>query len=157
MDSFKIYRTTVFRLGRPAGTIVRMFDGHDYGLSRDDSYYTGKQHSSVKELGKEDRGFFTIANDYLEFVCDSTDMHDMGAVLRSLETIDPDTPEPEPEMIEGKRVCDVTDHIRVPVVGEPAALISDSNVYANIYHTSPVVKIEGNLIFTKNSVYRLSK
>lgn len=57
----KAYTLKTDRFGRPAGTKVVEYAGHDYGLARDDTWATGIEHVSVTE-GDDPRKtpFFTV-------------------------------------------------------------------------------------------------
>lgn len=48
------------------GTLVYEPRGHDYGLARDDTNFTGKDHKSVTLSPEGDIPFFTIEEDYLD-------------------------------------------------------------------------------------------
>ena len=49
------------RFEYPAGTVVYDFLGHDYGLARDDTLYTGSYHVSVTtDPDGEATPFFTV-------------------------------------------------------------------------------------------------
>jgi len=53
------------RFEHPAGTVVYPASRHDYGLARDDTYYTGEDHISVTLKEDGDYPFFTCPESYL--------------------------------------------------------------------------------------------
>jgi hypothetical protein len=59
------YQTLNKRFGHEAGTIVYQARGHDYGLARDDTHFTGIDHVSVSLKEDGDYPFFTIPVDHL--------------------------------------------------------------------------------------------
>lgn len=60
------YRTTVDRLGHPAGTIVYPCRYCDYGLSSDDTRASGVPHMAVTLNETGDYPFFTIPVAHLQ-------------------------------------------------------------------------------------------
>ena len=143
------YLTTVARFQHPAGTLVVRQPTHDYGLARDDTEYTGIKHVSVCALDEE--GGFTIGERYLEYVCSTATPMDevLALVAEAKEGIDPEQKEPEQQFIDGKKVRPYDEWYQHPVVGLAAILFYGETVY----RTSTVVKIDGETIHTKNSVY----
>jgi hypothetical protein len=62
----KKYKLLKDRFDVKAGTIVYEYEGHDYGVARDDSYYTGVYHTSVTLNEDGATPFFTVPEDDLE-------------------------------------------------------------------------------------------
>lgn len=54
------YILTHSRFEHPAGTVVYDCQRHDYGLSRDDTIYTGEEHISVTLDESGDYPLFTV-------------------------------------------------------------------------------------------------
>jgi hypothetical protein len=51
------------------GTVCYDFNGHDYGLAREDSYYSGESHISITlDPEGKDYPFFTVPLDHLEII-----------------------------------------------------------------------------------------
>jgi hypothetical protein len=62
------YKLLVKRFEVEVGTICYIFDGHDFGCAREDSYYTRIPHTSVTLDPKGDYPFFTVPSDHLEII-----------------------------------------------------------------------------------------
>jgi len=54
------YILTKSRFNYKKGTVVYDYNGHDYGLARDDTYASGVDHISVTEDPKGSTPFFTV-------------------------------------------------------------------------------------------------
>lgn len=149
-DTF--YITTVVRFDYPAGTVVVRQSTHDYGLANDDTNHTGIKHVSVTAL--DEKGGFTIPEKYLTYVgpvsLPMSEMSEISKLILELKrNIDPEQKEPEPQVIDGKKVRPYDEWYQPPSVGSSALLF-----YGELfYRTSPVEKIDGTTVHTKNTVY----
>lgn len=148
-DTF--YITTVVRFNHPAGTLVVRQSTYDYGLANDDTNHTGIKHVSVMSDPSGSSGGFTIPEKYLIYVgLVSLPMSEISDIVSALKRgIDPERKEPEPQVIDGKPVRPYDDWYQAPVVGSPVLLF-----YGELfYRTTPVEKIDGTTVHTKNTVY----
>ena len=64
------------RFNHVAGTICYKAMGHDYGLSRDDTIYTGIDHISVTLDPNGDYPFFTIPLRHLQKIYETKTVND---------------------------------------------------------------------------------
>lgn len=63
------YKLLFKQFEHEVGTICYDFNGYDYGLAREDSYYLGVTHISVTlDPEGKDYPFFTVPSDHLEII-----------------------------------------------------------------------------------------